>query len=139
MTLDPYSGTAKLVLYAVVAVAVLGAFARWRYVEGALDDARSEVARLEADAAVRAKNEVLAAAIAGKWRAADEKRTASASAAKRRVYDAKKPVPVECLPVLVPLGRALNGVRELRSERGNGGAPSPGSSLLTRPRAARFG
>ncbi len=134
--MDPYTGTARLVIIGLLVLAVLGAIARWRYVEGELDDARGEVARLEEDAAAGAKKAELAAAIAAKWRAADTKRQGAVSAAKGRVYDAKQPVPEVCRPALAPLRSAADEVRRLRSERG---APAPGSSLLARPRATAHG
>lgn len=122
MTLDPYSGTAKLVLYALVALAILGAIARWRYVEGALRTTRGEVARLEADAAARAKNEDIAAIIRRGYAKQAETRRVSVARETKGVYDARKPVPEACVPALEPLQRALDGVRSLRSERG--AAPS---------------
>jgi hypothetical protein len=136
VTLDPYSGTAKLVLYALVVLAILGAVARWRYVEAALDDARGEVARLEADASARAKNEELAGAIAAKWRAKDTARTESAGKAKEAVRNAKVPVPDACRESLRPLGAALDGVRSLRSERS---APPARPRVLPRSPTADFG
>lgn len=122
MTLDPYSGTAKLVLYALVVLAILGAIARWRYAEAALDDARGEVARLEADASARAKNEDIAAIIRRGVVQQAEVRRASVAKETKGVYDARKPVPAECRPALEPLQRALDGLRSLREERGT--APS---------------
>lgn len=134
--MDPYSGTARLVIYGLLVLAVLGAFARWRYVEGELADARGEVARLEEDAQARAKNAELAAALTAKWRERDAKRAVSVSAARKEVYDAKKPVPEVCRDALQPLDRALDGLRSLRAERG--AAPAR-PRVLGRPAIASHG
>lgn len=133
---DPYVGAAKLVGIGILVLAVLGAIGRWRYVEGELTDARGEVARLEEDAAARAKNEELVAAVTKRWREKDEKRSVGVTAARKGVYDARKEIPKECIPAFSGIQRALDGVRELRED---GGAPTPRPNVLPRSRTSRIG
>jgi hypothetical protein len=125
MSLDPYSGTAKLVLYALVALAFVGALTRWKYAEGALRKSRGEVARLEADATARAKNADIAAIIRRGVDAKDAARATSVRTVTKGVRDAAKTIPMPCEPAVREFGAAvLGGVQRLRSERD--GAPSAG-------------
>jgi hypothetical protein len=120
---DPYSQTGKLILYALVALAFVGALTRWKYAEGALRKSRGEVARLEADATARAKNADIAAIIRRGVDAKDAARATSVRTVTKGVRDAKVPVPDVCKAAVRPLGVALDGVRRLRSER-DGAAPA---------------
>ena len=135
--MDPYSQSAKLIAYALIVAAIIGAFARWRYLEGEVDELRTDKAALEEQIAIRARNAELASLIAKKWTDASQKRSVSVQGASKRVYDAKKPVPPECLPVLTPLQRALDGVRGLQIERDR--PPPAQPDVLPGPDTARHG
>lgn len=135
--MDPYSQSAKLVVYALLVALVLGCFARWRYLEGEVDELRTDKAALEEQIAIRARNAELASVIAKKWTDAAQKRSVSVQGASRRVYDAKKPIPPECRPVLDPLQRALDGLRDLRRERDSPAPARP--DVLPGPDTARAG
>jgi hypothetical protein len=119
--IDPYSGSAKLVLYTLVALAFVGALTRWKYAEGALRKSRGEVARLEADASARAKNADIARIIAG--RVAGKAGAAKGGVAKvneevRRASTGQ--VPKECenavADAFAPVDAALRGVFRIESE-----------------------
>jgi hypothetical protein len=122
---DPYSQTGKLILYALVALAFVGALTRWKYAEGALRKTRGEVARLEADATARAKNADIAAIIRRGVDAKDAARATSVRTVTKGVRDAKVPVPEVCRAAVRPLGVALDGVRRLRSERDGAASAGP--------------
>jgi hypothetical protein len=122
---DPYSQTVKLILYALVALAFVGALTRWKYAEGALRKSRGEVARLEADATARAKNADIAAIIRRGVDAKDAARATSVRTVTKGVRDAKVPVPEVCRAAVRPLGVALDGVRRLRSERDGAASAGP--------------
>jgi hypothetical protein len=132
--MDPYSGTARLVIYGLLVLAVLGAFARWRYVEGELTDTRREVARLEEDAQARAKNAVLAAAIAKRASDRDAARRVSDRKREEVIRNAAKPLPEackdQCLAWYAPVLRAREFVR---GDQQSGGAATTGVMSDVRP------
>jgi hypothetical protein len=126
MSLDPYSGTARLVLYALVALAIVGAVARWKYAEGALRKSRGEVARLEADATARAKNADLAAAIARRAADRDAKRVATDRKIEEEIRRVAKPLPEACRAQCLAWYAPVQRVRDIvRADQQGRGAPAP--------------
>ena len=123
--MDPYSGTAKLVVYALIVAAILGCIARWRYVEGELTDTRVAKAALEEQIAIRAKNANMAALVAKQVAHKTATRTASVEKSKEEIRRVQLPQTApECLNAVADayagIDAALRGVLALEAESGRG-------------------
>jgi len=123
--MDPYSQSAKLIVYALIVAIVLGCFARWRYLEGEVDELRTDKAALEEQIAIRAKNAEVSSAIVAKVAAKATVRKTATAKLTTEVNRVRVPeTPKECLNAvadyLAPIDAAFRGL--LAQEAADDGA-----------------
>lgn len=128
---------AKLIAYALLALLVVGLFTAWRVAADRAEAAETRAETLGAALAAHIANAEAVGAIMAEAAEKDRRRGVRLAELEEAVRNAKTPVPAACRPVLAPLGRALDGVRSLRSERD--GASTPGPLLRGGPVATGVG